>query len=237
MPGSNRALCFKGRLIYISSVSKPPKAKPPTAYVYIDGFNLYYGALLARKDSFSRKWLDLESLVSKLLKPKSYDVAKIKYFTADVMATHDPKKLQRQQYYWRALATLPKVEKFEGKFLMKGVTIPISPGVSLRGRVPEEKGTDVNLAAHLVNDAHLGKFDIAAVISNDSDLAEAVRIVTQEVGLPVITINPCNEKLPSAHLGKFSSGKKEVRDGQITSSQFPINLTDAKGTFTKPKEW
>lgn len=214
-----------------------PKTKPPTAYVYVDGFNLYYGALLARKDSFSRKWLNLESLADKLLKPKSFNVVKIKYFTAEVLLNHDPQKIQRQQYYWRALATLPRVERINGKFLLKRVNVPITKDVSLRGKVPEEKGTDVNLATHLVNDAHLGKFDVAAIISNDSDLAEAIRVVTKEIGLPVITINPCNENLPSAHLAKFSSGKKEVRDGQITSSQFPVNLTDGQGTFTKPKRW
>lgn len=218
-------------------MATPPGTTPLTAYVYIDGFNLYYGALLARKDSFTRKWLDLESLASKLLKPRGYTIAKIKYFTAEVISSHDPRKQQRQQYYWRALSTLPLVEKIEGKFLMKKVTVPISPGVSLKGKVPEEKGTDVNLATHLVNDAHLGKFDIAAVISNDSDLAEAIRIVTQEINLPVISINPCNDRAASAHIGKFSTSKKEVRDGQITSSQFPVNLTDSKGTFTKPKEW
>ena len=214
-----------------------PKTKPPTAYVYIDGFNLYYGALLTRKDSFSRKWLNLESFVDKLLKPRSYNVVKIKYFTAKVLLNYDPQKVQRQQYYWRALDTLPKVERINGKFLMKNVNVPIVKGVSLKGKVPEEKGTDVNLATHLVNDAHLGKFDVAAVISNDSDLAESIRIVTQEVNLTVITINPCNENLPSAHLAKFASGKKEVRDGQITSSQFSVNLTDGQGTFTKPKGW
>ena len=38
----------------------------------------------------------------------------------------------------------------------------------------EEKGSDVNLAVHLVNDAWHGRFDCAVVVSNDSDLAEAM---------------------------------------------------------------
>jgi len=41
----------------------------------------------------------------------------------------------------------------------------------------EEKGSDVNLAAHLINDAHAGRFDEAIVVSGDSDLCDAIKIV------------------------------------------------------------
>ena len=44
----------------------------------------------------------------------------------------------------------------------------------------EEKGSDVNIAVHLVNDAWLDKYDCAVVVSNDSDLAESLRIVREE---------------------------------------------------------
>jgi hypothetical protein len=39
----------------------------------------------------------------------------------------------------------------------------------------EEKGSDVNLATHLLHDAHMGRFDVAGVISNDSDLLEPIK--------------------------------------------------------------
>ena len=41
----------------------------------------------------------------------------------------------------------------------------------------EEKGSDVNIATHMVHDAHLGLYDTAVVISNDSDLVEPVKII------------------------------------------------------------
>jgi uncharacterized LabA/DUF88 family protein len=49
----------------------------------------------------------------------------------------------------------------------------------------EEKGSDVNLASHLLRDAYTKRFEVAVLITNDSDLAEPVRIVAQEIGLPV----------------------------------------------------
>ncbi len=41
----------------------------------------------------------------------------------------------------------------------------------------EEKGSDVNLASHLLRGAYTKKFEVAVVIANDSDLAEPVRNV------------------------------------------------------------
>lgn len=41
----------------------------------------------------------------------------------------------------------------------------------------EEKGSDVNLALHVLNDAWLDVYDCAVIVSNDSDLAESLRLV------------------------------------------------------------
>ena len=72
--------------------------------IYVDGFNLYYGAL--RKTP--HRLVNLESLFQFLL-PKN-TIQEIKYFTALVSARpNDPSQPQRQQLYLRALATLPKV--------------------------------------------------------------------------------------------------------------------------------
>jgi hypothetical protein len=56
-------------------------SKSLKTYVYIDGFNLYYGAL--RKTRY--KWLDLAKFCQTIL-PNDYIVA-IKYFTAKVSGT------------------------------------------------------------------------------------------------------------------------------------------------------
>ena len=65
----------------------------------------------------------------------------------------------------------------------------------------EEKGSDVNLGINLVNDAHKGEFDVAIIISNDSDLAGGLRIVKNELGKLVEILNPypkTNKKLQRA---------------------------------------
>ena len=133
--------------------------------VYVDGFNLYYGAL--KGTPF--KWLNLDQLCCHLL-PKS-EIVGIKYFTALVNAR--PNDLQqpiRQQIYLRALQTLPHLEIIYGHFLAHEILMPRAddPAQTVKVLKTEEKGSDVNLAAHLVNDGHLGRYETAVLITNDS---------------------------------------------------------------------
>ena len=54
-------------------------------YVYIDGFNFYYGAV----KNTPYKWLDFKKLLQLLLDPK-HNIISIKYFTAMVSGKIDP---------------------------------------------------------------------------------------------------------------------------------------------------
>lgn len=99
----------------------------------------------------------------------------------------------------------------------------------------EEKGSDVNLAAHLVRDAFGKRFDVAVLSTNDSDLAEPVRIVTQELALPVGILNP--HQYHSQELKRLATFVKRIRQSDLRASQFPATLADAKGTFHKPTSW
>ena len=51
-------------------------------------------------------------------------------------------------------------------------TIAAQDGSSQRVLVPREKGIDLRLALDLVSMARTGQFDVAAVFSQDQDLAE-----------------------------------------------------------------
>lgn len=219
-------------------------------WVYIDGFNLYNG--IVRGTRF--RWLDLLEFSRRLLPNDTID--RIKYFTARVDArVDDPDQPLRQMRYWRALRTLPNLQIIEGHFLSKPKKLPTlasveriadlaKQGANVRGMRPtmvevlrsEEKGTDVNLAVHLVHDAHRGQFEAALVISNDSDLAEAIRIVRREVGRVVGVFTP-HRDVPSVQLRKTASFFREVPVKALRRSLFPDTLTDATGAFGKPPGW
>ncbi|SFM59863.1 NYN domain-containing protein [Nocardia asteroides NBRC 15531] len=71
-------------------------------------------------------------------------------------------------------------------------------------RMREEKGSDVNVATHLLTDVFGGRIDGAIVISNDSDLALPLRIARQHV--PVGTVNPGSRQLAGALRGTATEG-------------------------------
>lgn len=67
----------------------------------------------------------------------------------------------------------------------------------------EEKGSDVNLASHLIRNGFKHEYEQAVLITNDSDLSEPVRIVKEELGLAIGLLNPRkypNPKLVAASL-------------------------------------
>jgi hypothetical protein len=99
----------------------------------------------------------------------------------------------------------------------------------------EEKGSDVNLASHLLRDAYTGKFEIAVLITNDSDFAEPVRIVAQELSLPVGILNP--HQFHSRELRQYATFLKRIRQADLAASQFPRTVADREGTFAKPTGW
>ena len=204
--------------------------------VYIDGFNLYYGAV---KDT-PYKWLDVHRMCSMML--PNHQIVKIKYFTAHVSARNDdPDKPTRQQIYLRALRTLPNLEVILGRFLSHDIMMPLAnpvPGGARLTKVTrtEEKGSDVNIAAHLINDGYKKEYDIAVIVTNDSDLTEPVRIVRHELGLPVGILNP-HKNQTSKVLAKHASFIKQIRTGVLSASQFLLVLTDARGEFRKPSSW
>ena len=201
-------------------------------YVYIDGFNLYYGCV----KNTPYHWLDLAQMCQWLL-PHD-DIMQIKYFTALVTPRPtDPDQPARQQLFLRALQTIPNLEIVFGTFLSHEITMPLAPPGKGYVKVikTEEKGSDVNIATHLLADGFRGKCELAVIVSNDSDLLEPIKLVTHQLGKPVGLLNP--HKYPSAALLPNARFVKQIRKGVLAKSQFPDELTDANGTFSKPDTW
>lgn len=207
-------------------------------FIYVDAFNLYYGALKGTRF----KWLNIERLCENLLRPEN-DITSIKYFTARVSARpDDPSQPTRQQAYLRALRTLPNMQIIFGHFKKHKVILPkvvsdeAEPPEFVEVIKTEEKGSDVNLATHLIHDAHLGNFEVAVIISNDSDLLEPIKIVRNELGKIVGTFSPYKAQRKGL-LQQSSSFTRVIRKGALEASQFPVRLTDGGGEFHKPDTW
>lgn len=99
----------------------------------------------------------------------------------------------------------------------------------------EEKGSDVNLGVHLVRDAFRGDFDLAAVLTNDTDLVEPIRIVTEDLGLPVTLLSPSAK--PATSLARVATGVRHIQP-YVGPCQLPDSVpVPGKKPIGKPSEW
>ncbi|MEN9896018.1 MAG: hypothetical protein RIR97_1870 [Pseudomonadota bacterium] len=214
--------------------------------IYIDGFNLYFRLL---KGNPEFKWLDVKALAENVLDPINQVIA-VNYYTARVSGKLDTDAPRRQQIYFDALGTVPEVSIHYGKFLSSkkfaGLVQPpqFRPPTQIPQPWPdvvkihkiEEKGSDVNLASHLLFDAFRNLYEIAVVLSNDSDLVEPVRIVTQDMGKVVGLLSPVTN--PNPELVAASSFVRRIRQSHLAASQFPNPLPLDDGTLlSKPISW
>lgn len=208
----------------------------PTAIVYIDGFNLYYGALKGTQ----YKWLNLEAFADALL--PANDVLKVRYFTARISGRdEDPTAPNRQAAYMRALTTLPRVEVTEGQFLVSTTRMRKADPNALPRTVEviktEEKGSDVNLATYLMRDAYRDEAEVFVVVSNDSDLLEPMRLVKSDAQKVVGLVSPYPRQ--SRRLLRCSPDfSKLVRTHLLAGAQFPDAVMLSDGSeITKPTVW
>jgi uncharacterized LabA/DUF88 family protein len=211
----------------------------------IDGFNLYYGAL--RDQPY--RWVDLEALCGCYIKP-GFELVGVKYFTAKLKdRPENPGQRERQRQYLRAVKTLPIVSTYYGQFLMRTAVRQLEklPRRHRRGDIGlrsvwihEEKGSDVNLATHLIADGFRARYDLAVVISNDSDLKMPVDFVRSEFN-PVGVINPHADRRRSFALSPHQipegSFYQRLKAGKLRRCQLPLELHDDEGTICCPDGW
>lgn len=201
---------------------------------YIDGFNLYYGAV---RDTPYR-WLDLGKLCDALSPDLRVD--KIWYFTARV-GDRGPSSsaVVNQNTYLDALATVPNLEAVFGKFQTKPVRLPLANPTAdaqfAKVLRTEEKGSDVNLAVYLLRDAFQGICDEAVVISADSDLCSAIETVRDYTSTSIRVVFPTRRFSKAIDALGVRIGK--IHESTLKKCQFPDVVCRGQRSLTKPEAW
>lgn len=240
--------------------------------VYIDGYNLYYGARkLCGRSTPGWRWLDVRALVtSAIVEQSGWSTAsslRVTYCTARVSGAGNPSAAHDQDVYLRALDANGSANRITfGQFVSRVATSPLAT-VGPRGKPiisrpswplmiqdvngadvldplvmasvvrREEKGTDVNIASHLLIDVLTLEVDAIVIVTNDSDLAFPTTFARQRV--PVGVINPT----PGPFAGKLAGN---VHDGvgghwwhrftpeDYRTHQMPVRLSPH---IAKPAFW
>ena len=207
--------------------------------VYVDGLNLYNGAL--RGSAY--RWLDLEKLSRALLQSNDH-VQRIRYFTALIDGRSGRGSRRRQKAYIRALGSIACLTVHFGSFVTHAKSMPRTEG----GEMVEvfrtdEKRSDVNLASHLLLDACVGDFDKALVISNDSDFAFPVHAVRERfdrvIGVSCPIARPGRRAArPLVRAASFTSHITRKHRKLLRNAQFPDPVIDPNGRpVHKPTTW
>jgi len=242
--------------------------------VYVDAYNLYYGARgHCGRSTAGWRWLDIRAMVTPYLGWPGADVQRVVYCTARVNQADSPSARVDQDVYIRALLEHGSVDHVEeGRYVSWAKAAPLAApsGRSRRPRLyvsngseildpalplkrtqddvtgddiilatvrrREEKGSDVNVAAHLLRDVFSQAVDAAVVITNDSDLALPLRLAREQV--PVGTINPQPGQLAGALRGSSGDGVGRHWWRQLGPTDFQRHqLPDPVGRNRKPKDW
>ena len=239
--------------------------------VYVDGFNLYYGARgICGRSTPGWRWLDLRRLASCIIAANAgwagVTGTRVVYCTARISGAGNASGQQDQDVYLRALRAAGSIDELAlGNYVSRVSTAPLAiadargrpvlshPGWPVMVRdscgVPlpeatymasvarrEEKGSDVNVASHLLIDVLEGRVDAAVVISNDSDLEFPIREVRRRV--PVGLVNP-TRGFPAGRLngapddGVGSNWWHRLTVDYVTSSQLPARV----GKLVRPTGW
>jgi len=205
---------------------------PERAAFYIDGFNLYHAIDDLRQPWL--KWVDLRALAEMVIPRRSEAVAKVVWCSA--LATHKPHKMIRHRAYHAALMSLG-VECVMGNFKRR----PITRCHNCRNewQTYEEKESDVNLAIHLLNDAHRDVFDHAYLVTSDSDLAAVVRVFRKEFPQKRLTSVATPSRHHAGAIAQLATGTMKLTVSQIGRCLLPKDIISAKGEViaARPTEY
>jgi uncharacterized LabA/DUF88 family protein len=97
--------------------------------------------------------------------------------------------------------------------------------------------TDVNIAVEMMSDAYQDGFDVALLVSADSDLVGPVKAIQKLFSQKrVVPVFPPNRW--SSALNTTASGSLQIERDMLAKSQFPDEVTKSDGyVLHRPAEW
>ena len=185
--------------------------------VYIDGFNLYHAIDDLKKPHL--KWVNLWSLAESLLKDDQ-TLTNVKYYSA--YARWMPDEYHRHIQYVKALEA-KGVEATMSEFKERRVTC-FNCGATWTKH--EEKETDVFLSADIVDDLRSDRFDVAIVVTADTDIRPAINKVVETEGKFVLVVTPPKRFGRARSLNPSLS----ITPGRIAKNLFGQSITDSSGS-------
>lgn len=199
------------------------------AALYVDGFNLYH-SIKDLNEPFL-KWCNLWALGELIIPKNSQVLVRVVFCTAYYPG--DQKKRWRHDQYRNALE-VAGVECVFGHYIME----PKQCGnCGDTWEKPSEKETDINVALTLMNDAWQDKYDVAYLLTADSDQAATARAFSEAFPQrKLITVAPPDRNF-SASIVKYAHGKIALTKDHLERCLFPPLVFKDGKMGRRPKEY
>ena len=228
--------------------------------IYIDGYNLYYGCL----KNTSYKWLDLKQMVSKILATVYFGELEdqfefelqplaIKYFTAPILKNFAKSNdsVPDQNAYHKALVAYigNEIQIITGEYdasharahrFQKGRSARECEKVEIWKLV--EKQSDVALALNAYSDAIRGEIDHVVIVTNDTDIVPALKLIKEHTNAKVGIIAPTKQNADAVNqsLDDYSDWTRtHITNEELESSSLPnlIRCEKSQQVIHKPISW
>lgn len=128
---------------------------------FIDGSNLYHSL----RQHCGRTNVDFVEFCNRLANGR--DLVRAYYYNAAIDQQREPQPYADQLRFFDRMRRIPRLEVRLGTLVYRG-----GPGVP-----PYEKGIDVRLATDMLIHAFRGNYDVAVLVSGDTDFADAAQAV------------------------------------------------------------
>ena len=182
---------------------------------YVDGLNVYHGGRhLCGRDAPSWRWFDLAASVERMISrnaawtAKGATLQRLVYCTALIRGEIDPYGRHCQEVYLAALRADGRITIESGHFSLRTVRGQAGQdGVRETRKVPNEKGSDVNVASHLLIDIHAEVIDAAVLISKPEVRGGLAALVVEDLAVhQAAAVVEGAVQVAVAHLGAGRGG-------------------------------
>jgi len=200
---------------------------------YIDGFNLYYA--LKRLNLRNLYWLDIQSL-SESLTPKTASLEFVNYYTSRSKDPRNKGTAARQEVYWQALRTLPKVNIVEGKILERDSQCEAACKLGFKRH--QEKETDVKIGIDIIRDCLIKKVQGIILITADTDQVPTLQMVKDlNLSISVQLATPPSKRRAPRELTNLASKHHGLFPNTLRQHVMPNTIQTASGRISKPARW
>lgn len=197
---------------------------------YVDGFNLYHAINDLSQPHL--KWVNLWRLAELVARGHAKTIEKVVFCTAYFPGDHG-KRVRHERYV--AAQTLAGVESRFGHTTKE----PMSCGTCRhRWDAPREKETDINVALAVFDDAYQNVFDVAFMVTADTDQAATLRAMRSRFpDKRMITVAPPGRD-PAKHLRALSYATIRLTAAHLDQCVFPpVVMRDGMRTVQRPAEY